>query len=404
MIRLSNFAIACLLACLPPVPALAGAHRLLPTGVSAGDQPISLFYRWNKRIPKLPGKILRKEAFPQNLAPRQASIAIRILYSTSDVRWRSGILPASGVLYLPRGLRPARGWPLVVWNHGTVGVADSCAPSWTGPNPRDRAYVARWLDEGYAVVAPDYQGLGGPGPHPYLDWRSEGRSSLDAARAVIGSTFGISNRIVLTGQSQGSGATLGAARLAASYAPGLKVRGAIATALVTTFPASGAPVDEPPPGGAPYFLIYRIMTGGLPIGSPPAQQLLSAKGRILLEAARTRCDPRVVTQANAITLDNAFSVPVTDVQAKLGLMGRMTPFRVRFPLMLGTGLADELIPTDRQLAAAREICRAGNKVTLKTYADARHSDTLTRSTDDAIAFARDVLARRIVVNHCTGKI
>ena len=32
-----------------------------------------------------------------------------------------------------------------------------------------------WVNAGYAVVRTDYQGLGTPGPHPYLIGKSEGR-------------------------------------------------------------------------------------------------------------------------------------------------------------------------------------------------------------------------------------
>ncbi|WP_207903972.1 hypothetical protein [Martelella mediterranea] len=44
-----------------------------------------------------------------------------------------------------------------------MGIADAGAPSWTGWRARDVAYLDRWLEEGFAVVATDYQGLGGSG-------------------------------------------------------------------------------------------------------------------------------------------------------------------------------------------------------------------------------------------------
>ena len=74
----------------------------------------------------------------------------------------------SGQLLLPKPAAPAGGWPIVAWEHGTTGIAAVCAPSWRGWSSRDRAYLNHWLDEGFAVVATDYQGLGTPGPHPYL--------------------------------------------------------------------------------------------------------------------------------------------------------------------------------------------------------------------------------------------
>jgi len=383
-------------------PAAARDAARLPVGADAGDQPIAPFYRWDGPVSHRPGEVLRTAPLPPDLTPRQASKALRILYTSTDARWRSGIVPASGALYLPHGKRPRGGWPLAVWSHGTLGVADSCAPSWTGANPRDRAYISRWLDDGFAVVAPDYQGLGGPGPHPYLIWQAEGRSVLDAARAALRAGEGIANRVVITGQSQGSGAVLGAARLAATYAPDLDVRGTIATALVTTFPDPAAALSNTTPGGTPYYLIYRMMSGSLPDGAPAPESLLSDKGRIMLAAARTRCDPRVVAEANGVTVDNAFTRPLPEIERMLGPAGSMDPFRTRIPLMLGIGLADELIDPERQKLALAVICRTGNRVRFHGYAGARHSDTLTRSASDAVAFARDALAGRPVASDCAS--
>jgi Secretory lipase len=80
----------------------------------------------------------------------------------------------------------ARWRALPAWAHGTVGSADVCAPSWAGRSERDITYLNPWLDQGYAVVASDYQGLGTPGGHPCLTTRPEAYSVLDSVRAVEG--------------------------------------------------------------------------------------------------------------------------------------------------------------------------------------------------------------------------
>ena len=384
-----------------PTSSFATSREKPSVGEAAGDQDISPFYRWSQHLPSRPGRMLRSEALPPALTPRQASSAMRILYTSTDARWHGGIIPASGTLYLPRGKRPRAGWRLVIWAHGTLGVADSCAPSWTGANPRDRNYISRWLDEGYAVMAPDYQGLGTVGPHPYLNWQAEGRSVLDAARAALRSGHGIANNLIITGQSQGSGAALGAARQAATYAPELGVRGAIATAVVTTFPEENEPISQKSPALAPYFTVYRMMTGGLPDGSPSPESFLTEKGRILLEAARTRCDSRAVAEANGITLDSAFAVPIGSIEAILGPMGAMDPFRTTLPLMIGIGLSDETIPPERQRLALRTMCRAGNRVRFRGYEGARHGETLPRSANDAVAFARAVMDGNLILSDCS---
>src|SRR4051794_14888611 len=133
---------------------------LLPVGAKAGDLDLSPFYRWSEILPESPGVMLRKEPIPVQPEIASAGLAERILYTSTDLRWHAGIVPVSGTLYLPKGEQPAGGWPLVSWAHGTLGVSDACAPSWTGHKPRDATYIQRWLENGFAVVATDYQGLG----------------------------------------------------------------------------------------------------------------------------------------------------------------------------------------------------------------------------------------------------
>jgi hypothetical protein len=108
---------------------------------------------------------------------------------------------------LPKGKAPKGGWPLLAWAHGTVGVADICAPSFAGRSPRDKTYLGYWLSKGYAVVASDYQGLGVPGGHPYLATRPAAYSMLDSVRAVQKGGFPVSRSVVLIGQSQASSIT-----------------------------------------------------------------------------------------------------------------------------------------------------------------------------------------------------
>jgi hypothetical protein len=209
LFRIVAFACACLGA------SVAMAAGTLPVGPAAGDTELSAFYRGPEAMPALPGVLLRSESMPVQAQMPAAAQALRLLYSSTDERWHSGLVAVSGALYLPTGKPPAEGWPLLAWAHGTLGIADACAPSWTGLRERDAAYINRWLAHGFAVVVTDYQSLGGPGPHPYTFWQAEGRSVLDSIRAARAIRPGlIANRTFLAGQSQGGGAALGAAILA----------------------------------------------------------------------------------------------------------------------------------------------------------------------------------------------
>jgi pimeloyl-ACP methyl ester carboxylesterase len=83
--------------------------------------------------------------------------------------------------------------------------------SWTDfgiPNGQE------FINEGYVVVATDYQGLGGGGKHQYAVAGTNGRDVINSARATSSMPeVGAGKKTVLYGWSQGGGATIAAASL-----------------------------------------------------------------------------------------------------------------------------------------------------------------------------------------------
>ena len=397
--RLTGLAVmgVCAAASLPAAPST-------PADMLFGDGGTSAFYRWNEPLTK-PGVMLRTEAVGDGFDADHASDARRILYSSTDGRFGRGVVEASGLLYLPQGTPPAGGWPLIVWGHGTFGVADVCAPSWKKPTERDGSYVDAWLQQGFAVVAPDYQGLGTRGVHPYLQRKPEGYSTLDAARAALSAFPGkIANRVILTGQSQGSGAVLNATALARGYAPDLRILGTTATALVWRADGTVRP-DDVRGLDAPRYLVMRMMGGGLLPGSPAADALLTDKGRRMREAARTGCsrDLVPVAQAGGITAENAFTPSPARAAARLMPL-TMANANLGVPLLIATGLADEAIAPESQYRAVRAMCRRGNRITWHTYRGVGHSATSNHALRDAIPFARALLAGTPPASTCASLV
>ncbi|MCF3938889.1 alpha/beta hydrolase [Gordonia tangerina] len=184
-----------------------------------------------------------------------ASTTSRIRYTSTSVR---GVrTEMTGTLTLPSAPAPDSGWPLAVWNHMTVGGADHCAPSTattTHPElPRmtsgDRV-IAHLLDAGFAVVRPDFEGIGGSGPHPYLIAGSLARSTIDAAVAVSRYDSRISHDVVVAGHSEGAVAALSAGAREAAQWNGLRLRAVAALAPPTEVAAildalSGVPLAGP---------------------------------------------------------------------------------------------------------------------------------------------------------------
>ena len=138
---------------------------------------------------------------------------------------------ATALVFTPQTVKPAGGWPLVVWAHGTTGVADACAPSRQGLKGNEY-FIAKLLAAGYAVVAPDYEGLGEPSAkelHPFLNLKSAAYSITDAvvaASKLLDNTA--ETRWSVVGHSQGGHAALGAAQYASRAQ--LNYKGAIAIA------------------------------------------------------------------------------------------------------------------------------------------------------------------------------
>lgn len=138
---------------------------------------------------------------------------------------------ATALVFTPQGTMPLGGWPIVAWAHGTTGVADQCAPSKQGLSG-NQFLIAKLLAAGYAVVAPDYEGLGEPSGrelHPFLNLKSEAYSITDAVVAAS-KNFGntTEKRWTVIGHSQGGHAALGAAENASRAQ--LDYKGAIAIA------------------------------------------------------------------------------------------------------------------------------------------------------------------------------
>jgi hypothetical protein len=203
-----------------------GSGSAPPTTVP--ERPPEAFYAVPDPLPPgPPGALIR--ALPI-AAPTVIpdSRAWAVLYHSRDFDDRD--VAVSGLVVAPPGAAPAGGRPVVVWGHGSVGLADRCAPSHGGIKDTFGGPLASLLQQGMVFAATDYQGLGTPGPARSAIGLSAGRATLDAARAARGLDAGAGGRVVLHGHSEGGHAVLWAAELAPTYAPELQVLGVAASA------------------------------------------------------------------------------------------------------------------------------------------------------------------------------
>lgn len=382
------------------------------TGPSVGDGGVSAFYLWQDVLPATPGSMLREEPLSPTQSQAAASENLRILYtSTNGVGGHDRMVAVSGALYLPDGTMPGGGWPIVAWAHGTTGIADVCAPSWRGQSRRDQVYLDAWLSHGFAVVATDYEGLGTPGIHPYLLWRPEGYGVLDAVRAALHRhPQQLRNQVVVVGQSQGSGAALGATFLSPTYAPELHVLGTVATGLVVTFHPD-AHVKLPPKPAQytdptlmdPAYAILRI--AGTDRSLHPevdTAEFITAKGRPLLHAALTSCvhDLFDLSAREKLTGAQVFTGNLAAIDSDMEANFEFPSARMPVPIFVGTGLADGEAGTAQQYNAVAGMCAAGTSVEWHTYPGLTHNGAVNGSLQDSLPFVQRLMAGKAAQASC----
>ncbi|WP_437516531.1 lipase family protein [Sorangium sp. So ce1099] len=239
--------------------------------------------------PKMPlegehGDVIWSRPLSGAAALASARVNELVLYRSRDVHGKP--VAVSGIIALPRKAPPEGGYPIVSWAHGTVGCADTCAPSRdtiTSPahrfNEHPHGLLNTFLDRGWAVVMTDYEGLGTDGLHPYLLGESQAHGILDialAARALYRDQ--LSKKLAIVGHSQGGQAALFGAHHAPIWTPDLDLRGVAAMAPasgVHLLVAAGTALDYAQPG----FAFTALFLAGAVAGNPniDVKELLTEK-------------------------------------------------------------------------------------------------------------------------------
>ncbi len=300
-----------LVACLAtlPITAAQAAHkaRKAPAGLK--------FYAPPSPLPAgKHGDVIWSRTITKGPVLKNAARTTLVLYRSNSLDGKA--IAVSGTFAIPKGKAPKGGWPVISWAHGTTGSADVCAPSRDAAADPAHAYIAyaypqfeQWLKKGYALAFTDYEGLGTPGPHPYLVGHSEGRGVLDIVRAARKLDPSIGKRFAIAGHSQGGQSALFAAADAPKWTPELQLRGVASFAplsQLTTIIAAASALTTPGGLSGEGALILDSMTraAGLNVndfGTPEALALLPAGADEVPAPARpeglVRCDRPVADPA-----------------------------------------------------------------------------------------------------------
>lgn len=355
------------------VVALAAGSALVSATIRDGSPVVDDFYAAPRTVPDEPGHLVRAEPFTRGVP--ESGRAWRILYTTS--RGDGSPTVASGIVVVP-----AQGpgdWPVIDWNHGTTGVAQNCAPSLAAEPFESGALMIlpEVLDEGWALVATDYIGLGAEGPHPYLIGTDSAHASLDAVRAARRLTEAdLGEQTVVWGHSQGGGAALWTDALAEVYAPELTLDGVAALAPasdLTGFVGSLADIT-----GGSVFAAFVAEAYTAEYDDVAFRDYIRPGAQVTVRQMAQRClaPPGVIVSgltALALTRDpDVLAADPTTGPFGARLEQNEPPAAGSAPLLVGQGLADSIITAEVQREYVAQLCEAGRVVDYRTYEDLDH--------------------------------
>jgi alpha-beta hydrolase superfamily lysophospholipase len=299
---------------------------------------------------------------------------------------------------------------VISWAHGTTGVADVCAPSQDSTDGLAHDYLSiidptldTWVAQGFVVAQTDYEGLGTPGDHPYLNGRSEANTVIDIVRAARELDRRVGSNWFVMGHSQGGQAAIFTAGLAARRAPFLKLLGAVPIAPGSGISQIADYIRTGNPAVAPGVPFYPLVVMGAAAADPSlnVQDYFTATSEPLLATARTACLAQLRTIATNIPVSEVIP-PTTDLTRLDADLAATEPATVteHVPTLIAQGTADTTVPETATNALVSALCAKGTPITYDTYAGADHRGSVAASLSDAQAFVAARLAGKSVPTTC----
>ncbi|MES9536196.1 MULTISPECIES: alpha/beta hydrolase [unclassified Actinomadura] len=309
-------------------------------------------------------------------------------------------ITVSGTVAVPKGTPPRGGWPVLSWAHGTTGTADACAPSadTAGGPAHDylsitESYLDRWVANGFAVVQTDYEGLGTPGGHPYMNGAGEANTVTDIVRAARSADRRIGRDWFVAGHSQGGQAALYTA--AAGQKPrDIRLRGAVSIAPGSNMSQTAQYVRAQYPGAETALPFLFVLLNGAYAADPsmPPEDLLTPEAASVAKAGRTNACLAQLRQLGAsLPLDKVFRPDADltrfesyyDSQEALGLT-------LKVPTLVVQGTADREVSPAATRNIVTDLCKRYGTVAYRTFEGADHRGGVTASFEASLAFAQAV--------------
>lgn len=328
------------------------------------------FYRTPDSLPSADGTVLKQADSdfyldPVKLIKHDAKSTV-FMYKTTDEKGKARA--ATATLLTPNGAS-GHADDAVVISPGTQGIADKCAPSrQMGMGTEyEGISVASALAAKHPVVVVDYMGLGTEGTHHFVDRVEEGRSVLDAARAVQrvdGSEIDEDTKLQLRGYSQGGHATTAALELQKEWAPELNIASASAGAVPVDLHTTVSGLSSVYTAFALYGVVGFAEQAGI-----DTSDFLNEKGQKMVAETADKCTVEALlstafTDGKTLTKNgDSFTDIIDENFADIVDRQRLGQAEVPdVPLLVNHSRLDDVISFDQGKELASTWCRAGHKV------------------------------------------
>ena len=366
------------------------------------------FYETPDQLPDEDGAVVKQSPSTFYLDPvkliEHNAKTTAFMYKTTDEQGNARA--ATATLLTPEGAS-GTAKDAVVLSPGTQGTADKCAPSrqMSMGTEYEGISVSSALAAKHPVIVVDYMGLGTEGTHHYLNRVEEGRSVLDAAKAVKnveGSDIDDDTKLQLRGYSQGGQATASAMELAEDWAPELNIASASAGAV----PADLYDTVSKLSSVYTAFLLYGIDTFAEQSGVELSDHL-NQKGLDAVESASNQCTIEALvshafTDTTSLTKDGSSFQDLVDEEFRpiidKQLLGKSSIPDV--PVLVNHSRLDDVVPFEQGRDLASTWCAAGTRVAFEDNLGPTHVGGYVVSLPRVEAFTDRTFAGKAPLDSC----
>jgi predicted esterase len=334
--------------------------------------------------------------------------------------YAGGTTNATTLLFVPKTAPPAGGWPVVAWAHGTSTVAQkTCAPSRTldtldggltaegFPSNYDQV-IGAWIAAGYAVVAPDFEGLGdtATGRYPYYSSASEARSLIAGVKAARLANSALSKRWMAVGHSEGARGAL-ALNSFIDEASELDFRGTVAYApyvsIIANYQFVNGLVTADPANAVLWSAIQNhfvaMFATAIDVDSANLDQgqFMGPDLAALMPAFRNGCIFSAFNQVYAAVAAKgpaAFAgakASWVEIPAVKAFFAKNDPatlpgFKLAAPAFVAQGTTDVFVPEFLTAKLVSDLTGRGSSVSYRVYTGSDHGSIVLDARSDALSF------------------